>query len=134
MWVDSRPPGRYAQASRLSRAPLVPTRPVSCTPREALRVCRGCFRGQGDGEGVCVGAPCCHVRATAYRGPRRTRSPPGAPGCDVFREARAGPHCLSVLSKRVCCLESLAATLRALVSRASTDGKSSAKWLLETVA
>lgn len=95
----------------------------------------GVFVGRGTAKVcVCVGAPCRHVRATAYRRPRRTRSSPGAPGCDVFREARAGPHCLSVLSKRVCGLESLAATLRALGSRASTDGKFSAKWLLETVA
>lgn len=135
MWLDSRPLGRYAQAPRLPRAPFVPTLPVSCTLREALKVCRGYFRGQGDGEGVCVwGAPWRHVRDTAYRRPRRTRNPPGAPGCDVFCEAPAGPHCLIALSKRVCGLESLAATLRALGSRAITDGKFSAKWLLETVA
>lgn len=58
----------------------------------------------------------------------------GAPGCDVFREARSGPHCLSALSKRVCGLGSRAATWRALGSRASTDGRFSAKWLLATVA
>lgn len=83
---------------------------------------------------VCVGAPRRHVRAAAYRRPRRIRSPPGALGCDVFREARAGPHCWSALSKRVCGLENLAAMLRPLGSRASTDDKFSAKWLLETVA
>lgn len=72
------------------------------------------------------------MRTTAYRGPRRIRGPPGALGCDVFREARAGPLCWSALSKRVCGLENLAAMLCSLGSRASTDGKFSAKWLLET--
>lgn len=79
-------------------------------------------------------APWRHVRVTAYSRPRRTRSLPGAPGCDVFCEAPAGPHCLSALSKRVCGPESLAATWRAIGPRASTDDKFSAKWLLERVA
>ncbi|KAM7327510.1 hypothetical protein ACRRTK_013877 [Alexandromys fortis] len=108
--------------------------PSSVYPARGVESLSWVFSWAGGREGEWRGAPWRHVRTAAYRRPRRTRSPPGAPGCDVFREARAGPHWWCALSKRVCGLENLPATLCSPGSRASTGDKFSAKWLLETVA
>ncbi|KAL1786401.1 hypothetical protein HispidOSU_018875 [Sigmodon hispidus] len=122
-----------AGASFVTRS-LGPSAPSSVCSARGVESLVGVSVGRGTARGRGGAAVASRARTAAYRRPRRTRSLPGAPGCDVFREARAGPHWWSALSKRVCGLENLAAMLRLPGSRASTDDKFSAKWLLETVA
>lgn len=136
-WARCGRPGRYAQAPWLPRALSFPARPMAWTWREVLTSLFGYFFCVCVGKGKeRVGGPWRHVDATANLGPRRAHGfPPGAPGCDVFREVRPSPDGWGFsFEARVRFLKSGRWFFAAADTPVNTDDKSSAKWLLERIA
>lgn len=136
--------GPLRSARQVRAGALVATRSVFPRAPDGVDLARGVnesvrvfffffFVGKGKER---VGGPWRHVDATANLGPRRAHGfPPGAPGCDVFREVRPSPDGWGFsFEARVRFLKSGRWFSAAADTPVNTDDKSSAKWLLERIA